>query len=198
MDKTIQIPSPYQFLSETAQKRTFIALLLLTLILMISLQLLDSPLKNKIAPLGIVSFEFAGDLNNAKAIIDSWGGKGLIYAGLNTGLDYLFIFAYSSTIALGCLLVTQMIAQKLSKQSTIFYQILYQIGIVLAWGQFIAAISDSVENYALIQLLLGATQKIYPKAALYCAIPKFIIVALGISYFFVVGILIRFKESNQN
>jgi hypothetical protein len=52
----------------------------------------------------------------------------------------------------------------------------------LAWAQFAAALLDVVENYALIRVLLGTEQAIWPVIARWCAMPKFIIVALGLIY----------------
>jgi hypothetical protein len=56
------------------------------------------------------------------------------------------------------------------------------VGAILAWTIFGAALFDSVENYALIQLLLGAEQSLWPVLARICAIPKFLIVGLGLLY----------------
>jgi len=39
-----------------------------------------------------------------------------------------------------------------------------------------------VENYALIQVLLGSQQALWPAVARWCAIPKFLIVAAGLVY----------------
>jgi hypothetical protein len=44
------------------------------------------------------------------------------------------------------------------------------------------ALLDSVENYALIQALLGTEQSIWPAIARICAIPKLLIVGLGLLY----------------
>ena len=51
-----------------------------------------------------------------------------------------------------------------------------------SWAIFGAALLDSVENYALIQVLLGTEQSIWPAVARICAIPKFLIVGLGLLY----------------
>jgi len=41
---------------------------------------------------------------------------------------------------------------------------------------------DSIENYALIRVLLGSQQELWPRMALWCAVPKFLIVAVGLVY----------------
>lgn len=86
---------PYEWLTSKNQKRMFVALLILTLLVMGGLKFLDSHLITEAAPAGIVSFEFAGDIDTAKRILTSWGSQGKVYAGLSLGFDFLFLFSYS-------------------------------------------------------------------------------------------------------
>ena len=172
---------PFNWLSTYGQKRTFVVLLILTLVVMVSLNALGGPLNTEVAPLGIVSFELAGELALAQSMVESWGPTGQVYAGLNLGLDYLFLAAYSSSIALGCVLV----ARSLSRRVEFFSS----VGVLLAWAQFGAALLDAVENYALIRVLLGSQQALWPAVARWCAIPKFSIVAAGLVYVAVGAVL---------
>lgn len=149
-------------------------LFLSAILLMVALQLLGGPLKTDAAPLGIVSFELAGTLPLAQKMVESWGGLGQIYAGLNLGLDFLFIVVYANCIGLGCVIV----ARNLSRWGAF----LANAGSGLAWAQGLAALFDGIENYALIHLLLGSQQPIFAVMAKWCAIPKFLIVGLGIAY----------------
>jgi hypothetical protein len=165
---------PFGSFSTSGQKWAFIALLILTLMVMAGLNALNGPLKTKVAPAGIVSFELAGDLSQTQRILESWGPTGRINAGLSLGLDYLFLVAYASCIALGCLLVARAASQRLRLPAG--------VGMGLAWALFGAGLLDMVENYALIQLLLGSQRAWWPKVARWCALPKFLIVALGIVY----------------
>ena len=169
-----KINHPFSWLPETHHNRVFILLFVLTLILLMFMSLIDAPLKTSAAPNGIISIEFAGKLTVAQEIIHSWGLKGQIYAGLSLGIDFLFLFAYSLTLSLGCVLVSSSLSQP--------GQILYQFGVRLAWAQFGAAILDSVENYALIKILLGSQREIFAVVAYWCAMPKFMIVFIGIGY----------------
>jgi len=146
----------------------------LTLILMVSLQILGAPLITAEAPLGIISFELAGDLELARNMIASWGPEGQVYAGLNLGLDYLFMVAYAGAIALGCMLAAQSLAERVPP--------LASLGAVLAWGQVGAALLDALENYALIHILLGSEQEMWALIARWSALPKFVIVFCGIFY----------------
>jgi hypothetical protein len=159
---------PFDWLSASGQKRAFIVLFVFTLAVLASMNALGRPLNTEAAPLGIVSFQLAGELSLAQSMVESWGQTGRVYAGLNLGLDYLFMAAYSSSIALGCVLVARGLSPR--------------VGLLLAWAQFGAALLDAVENYALIQVLLGSQQALWPAVARWCAIPKYLIVAAGLVY----------------
>jgi hypothetical protein len=67
-------------------------------------------------------------------------------------------------------------------------------GFFLAWGQFLAGLLDMVENYALIQLLLGAQTKFYPSIAWGSAAIKFTLVGMGLAYMLVGFILHIFSD----
>ena len=132
---------------------------------------INSHLINDQVPNGIVSLELAGSITNAELILASWDKSAQFQAGLSMGLDFLFLIAYSITIALGCLLVI--------KNSSIFIQ---KIGLWLAVSQFLAAGLDVIENLAMIKLLAGSTRDILPAIAYRCAIPKFIIILAGLVF----------------
>ncbi|MEW6717786.1 MAG: hypothetical protein AB1345_09810 [Chloroflexota bacterium] len=178
----MKLRHPFTWLSDSGQKRAFVPLLVLTLAVLVGLQVLGSPLKTDAAPAGIVSFEFAGEQPVAQGIVESWGQRGQVYAGLNLGLDFLFLVAYASAIGLGCVLVARNLWAR--------FEFLPLVGVVLSWGQFGAALLDSVENIALIQVLLGIKGEIWPAVALWCALPKFIIVALGLLYVILGALLV--------
>ncbi len=168
--------SPYHWLSRTHQNRLFIFFFILTIILMVSLQLLGGPLTTDAAPAGIVSYEFASDLTTARQIVQSWGTAGLAYAGLSLGLDFLFMAAYPIAIGMGCVMVGR--------------RWLPALGNLLAWGLLAAGLLDAVENIALIRVLLGAETELWPSLARWSAIPKFTLVAAGL-LFVVLGALFK-------
>ena len=184
----MRLRHPFEWLSKTGQKWTFVILLLLTLLVMVGLQVLDGPLKTEAAPSGIVSFELAGGQAKAQEIVESWGSRGQVYAGLSLGLDYLFLMVYASSIGLGCVLVARSLTKRI--------KILFPAGVFLAWGQIGAALLDSVENYALIRVLLGSEQELWPMTALWCAVPKFAIVALGLVYI-IIGVVVFVVEKGH-
>ncbi len=170
---------PFVWLSHSARRRAFVAVAALTLVLVAVMAALDAPLKTDEAPLGIVSFELAGTLPKARAILASWEGRAETYAALSLGLDYLFLLTYSFSIALGCTLL----AGREEDRSPA----LARVGFILAWAQLGAAALDAVENYALIRLLLGSAEGGWAALAWGCAVPKFGAVLLGLLYLIVAG-----------
>lgn len=173
---------PFRWLSEPCQKNAFWFLFAFTIVVIVCMQVLGAPLNTEAAPAGIVTYEFARTLSNAQAIIASWGSEEQVYAGLNLGLDYLFMAAYGLTIGLGCVLVARGLADRV--------KFLTPVGVVLAWGALLAALLDALENYALIRLLLGSTNDLWPPVAYWCAGPKFVLVALGLLYVLIGAIIV--------
>jgi len=170
----MKLRSPFEWLCVPVQKRAFIALFVLKLFVGACLFVQGRPLNTDPAPLGIVSFELAGNLACAQRIMASWGDMGKVSAGLNLGLDYLFLVAYAACISLACALTARGLARRIRSLSV--------VGLVLAWGQYGAALLDAAENYALIRVLLGSERKAWPVVARWCAIPKFLIVAAGMAF----------------
>ncbi len=170
----MKLRHPFEWITISAQTPTFIVLLIITLVLMLSLNLLGVPLKTEFAPAGIISYEFAGELSTAQRIVESWGEVGRVYAGLNLGLDCLFLVAYPIAIGLGCVMLSRRLSERIAFLST--------AGLLLAWGQVAAGLFDSLENYALIRVLLGTETSLWPVVARWCAIPKFTFVILGLVY----------------
>ncbi len=155
---------PFTWLSPRGQRHAFAILAPLTVAVMVALDAIGRPLVTEAAPLGIVSFEFAGDVATAARMLEDWGEADRVRAGLSLGLDYLFLVLYASSIGLGCLLVAR------------------PAGPALAWGQIGAASLDAVENFALIRLLLGSDNAVWPTLAWGCAAVKFALVGAGLAY----------------
>jgi hypothetical protein len=152
---------------------SLLPLILLTVAFMIIFNFLDQPLRTDSAPNGIISFELARNMATAKSILDSWDVRAGMYAAFGLGLDFLFMVIYSSTIALACIWVTR---------SPHLPPILGRIGILLAWGQWLAAVFDATENSALLVLLLKTVAAPWPQIATFCALVKFSLILLGLAY----------------
>ena len=178
----MRLRHPFEWLSHSEQKRACVPLVVFTLVVMAGLQALGGPLKTEVAPAGIVSFELVGELSEAQSMVESWGQKGQVYAGLNLGLDYLFLVVYASAIGLGCVLMSRRLSEQIELMGT--------LGVVMAWGQLAAGLLDGIENYTLIQVLLGSEQRLWPVVARWCAVPKFLIVAAGLVHIVIGGMMV--------
>jgi hypothetical protein len=178
---------PLESISIPYRKRFFFTFLFLALVIFAIFRVLDQPLRTDAAPNGIVSFELAGDPITAKAITDSWkqlsillsavAGKPnpdivntpYVLAAFELGLDYLFMPLYALAFAFGTLLVSQ------KHQGWI-----QSLAILAGYGAFAAALFDAVENYSLLNVLLGAYQSSYPAIAAFCASAKFGLLIIGL------------------
>jgi len=180
---------PLEFVSSSYRKRFFLLFLFMTVTLFAVFRVLDKPLRTSAAPNGIVSFELAGSVEQARAITDEWKRSSLllsevagqpnpdivnipyVFAAFGLGIDYLFMPVYALALAFGTLLV----ANKHSGW-------LRSLGAVAGYGAFAAALFDAVENYALFQILLNRIFSPYPEIAYYCASIKFSLLIFGLIY----------------
>lgn len=175
------IRHPFQAVSTLWRARIFVPLLSATFIVMFVLNVTGAALRNEVAPQGIVSWELAGNLSNAWAILASWDAAARVSAAFNLGLDFLFLALYSTTIAFACVWLA----------SSLPWPVLARIGVILAWGQWGAAALDAVENVALSIMLLDMPATPWPQTAWGCAVLKFGIVFLGLIYV-VLGVAAHF------
>lgn len=165
---------PFSWVPEDRQPRLLAMLVSTTIVLMLVMGILGAPLQTPEAPTGIVSFELAKTHEASQAMLASWDSRARLYAALGIGFDYLFMVSYALSIALACVRVASRFSGRQAG--------LLRIGIVLAWAQPIAAVLDAAENYALVHIVLGSLDHAWPEFAYYCAVPKFVIVTLGLIY----------------
>ena len=170
----MQIPDPYKWLPDSAHWPAILIFMMLSAGLLVAMRSLDVPLKSKVSPKGIVSFELAKNYKHAKQILDSWNPKSRVYAALSIGLDYLFLIVYALFISISCVRLARFLKSRII--------LLSKLGLLLGWAQFIAAFLDAIENFALIQLILGSTKETLPVLARWCAVIKFGLVGAGLVY----------------
>ena len=176
---------PLQLLTTKTIRILLVVSLLLTAYNWYLLKEIGASLYNPHAPWGIVSFEFAGTLDQARLIMDSWKDDARIDSVFSLKVDFVFLFLYSTALALSCVLCLK------TYQPSTF---LYNLGIGMAWGQWFAAIFDAIENYALLQILSGTSLEFYPIIAFISASVKFLLVGLGFLYITYSGLfMIYFK-----
>ena len=165
---------PFDFIPLGWWPRFFWPLLGLTVLLMAAFAITGAPLTTEAAPYGIVSFELAGSVENAQAMLKSWEANAQLRATFGLGLDYLFMVVYASTIAFGCGIVSHFMHRKdwpLAKW-----------GNLLAWAVILAALLDGIENAALTTIIIGTVVSPWPEIAYWCAIFKFALIFVGIVY----------------
>jgi hypothetical protein len=133
------------------------------------------------APWGIVSLELAGNEKAAGTMIASWDDKGVRDALTSLYFDNFWLLVYSTTIALACVMTADMLYTPQSLK--------YNLGMVFAWVQWLAALLDRIENVALERMLRGAVESPWPQIAQWCAIPKFLLIIAGIAYV-VIGLIV--------
>jgi len=175
------MPDPFKWLSDSAQRRALLIFFLMSALLLTAMHNLDQALISASAPNGIVSFELAGNIDRANRILTEWGSQGKVHATLSLGLDYLFLIVYALFISLACVRIAGHLKFRFSFLAT--------WGFVLGWAQFLAALLDAIENFALIKLTFGSLRAAWPAIARWCALVKFGIVGLGLVYI-LTGILL--------
>jgi hypothetical protein len=169
-----RLTHPLNALPSEQRVRVFVPLLVATLLITFAFRFIGP------AQPTIVDFELAGSVENAQAIIDAWTETDRIRAGFSLGFDYLYMPVYSTTIALACILAAGVLKNKAWRT----------IGLLLAWGLWLAAIFDALENLALFTELLGNNVAPYPQIAQLCAAIKFGLIGLGLLYV-IVGIVAK-------
>jgi len=173
---------PFEHLQSKILKKYFLILFILTILIMVIMNMVGSPLTTPSAPYGIVSFELAFSPARAQEMISSWSTDAQLRAAFIQGLDFLFPLVYSAALGLGCLLA----ANVLSARDKPFKG----LGVILAWALVLAALCDYFENIALVVQLFGKVQSPYPEIAGVCAVIKFSLILGAIGYI-LYGLLVR-------
>jgi hypothetical protein len=173
---------PFEHLKPAIQKKSFIILLIITILIMVIMNVIGAPLTTLSAPYGIISFELAFSPARAQEIISSWSPDSQLRAAFIQGLDFLFPLVYAAALGLGCLMTANVLRTRRKPLSG--------LGVPLAWGLLLAALCDYIENVALVVILFGRLQSPLPEIAGVCAIIKFSIILAAIGYT-LYGLVIR-------
>ncbi len=177
--------TPFNKMSKTTENKLTFSIAYLFFIASIVMLYLNKPLKNTIAPNGIISFELANTLERSQEILASWTPLTKIFAGIGLGFDFLYILIYSLFIAIVIHKINKYLWSK---------KPFYRFGELLIWSLLVAAILDIMENICLIKLLTGNTKQHWTSIAYYFASTKFLLILLAILYSVVNAILILTKK----
>jgi hypothetical protein len=115
---------------------------LATVALFVTITLLGSPLRNAVAPLGIVSLQFAANPTAAEAILASWSGVPRARLLWAHGLDLILPVAYA--LAIGLLATDRATGSPRAASAAH----------LAAGAAVMAAIADQIENVAMFVTIL--------------------------------------------
>ncbi len=160
---------PLEFTPQRLHRPLFNFFLLLTIAIFGIFYFIDQPLQTSAAPSGTVSFELARTPETARSILDSWDANARLIAAFGLGFDFLFMPVYALALSFGLLLAGHGKAN--------WYR---RLTMWMGWGAFAAALFDAVENYALLRVLIGDVDTVFPLVAAVCALTKFTLLLFGI------------------
>lgn len=170
---------PFQKISSDKYLSIFLPLLLLTTLLAIVMAAI--PLQPD-----IMSFAF-----NSLKVIQYWDEATKIKVAFVMGLDFLYLAVYSTTLSLACIGAIRVFETVHSSWRT--------IGVVIAWGQWLAGCFDIIENVALTNILFNNINNILPQVAKWCLIMRLILIVLGLTYIVAAGLTgIKYFGSRKN
>lgn len=165
---TRRMQHPFFWLHPGALARLLAVLTALLLVLSAWLLALDQALVNEQVPQGIISFELAGNIDNAARILAAWSAPQREQAMFIQGLDNLYLLVYPSWLALALTLLAGGLGERARRAAA-----------AMAWLILLAVPLDLVENYALLQQLRHGASNTWAMLALACAAPKFALVLLA-------------------
>ncbi len=166
-----KLDHPLENISAERGRALFWPWLIATIVVMAILNVIDLPLQTGAAPMGIVSYQLAGDVPTVERIIASWDARARIFAGFSLGLDYLFMPLYGVLFAWLCIRG----AERMRK----FAPIWARIGMGLAWGVWLVALLDATENALQFWMLVSAPSASWPRVMWGCAVVKFGVLVLA-------------------
>ena len=171
---------PMSQLFEHVRSSTIATLLVVSMVptylLMLVQAAFNRRLRSVAAPRGIVSFQLAGTVDRARAIVGSWDDPARSSAKRGLWLDYLYLLSYASALVLGCIWAARQLAA--------VSPWLEWAGGMLAWLMVLAAVFDSLENLALLIQLYRTPRAFWSALSFFCASAKFLLAMLGLFYVF--------------
>ncbi len=168
----LHVTHPFEGIPSRRRRNLFIALLLLTLLVLAVEYLVGAPLETAAAPGGLRSLQLAGDPIVCNAIIASWDAPNQMRACFLVGLDFLLLLLYTNTACLACVWAAE--------QFDFIW--LHSLGMWLAWGQWLAAVCGMLGDTATAAILFGQRGSLWPQQAEFQIAYKFYFVSLGLVF----------------
>jgi hypothetical protein len=167
------VRAPLERLARDRFWRTFIELLALNVGISLALLVAGQDIRTDAAPNGVLSLQFAGDVEDVGRILRSWSPRARAVAAFSLGLDYLYMPIYAAGASfLGAKLA---LAARHRGRSGLAAWVA-----VVAWLPWLAAAADATENAAALELVLGGPDDPWPTVVLTAALTKYALLALVI------------------
>jgi hypothetical protein len=150
-------------------------------------------MKARMAPLNTkvtVDFEFAKTPEKALAIINKIGPEGVKKLQYGTYLDFVLLFLYPLTIALGCIAASRATRDKAYIKWSRFF-----VGLII-----VAGILDAAENFFMLPSLSGPVLAVNTSTTFYCAGFKFLFLLICLLFVLLcfIPILVRIIWGRRN
>jgi hypothetical protein len=134
---------------------------------------------------GIIDLEIARTSQKASEYYGELGDAGRDAARESLYLDYPYLIAYALFYAAACVVVAARAAERGMAR-------LARVGEALAWGAFVSAACDAVENIGLLRVLAGHTDQPWPGIAFTFAVVKFALI-IAVALYVIVGFLLTWR-----
>ena len=154
--------------------------LALTLVLSTCLLRLDLPIRALGSGADIISLELASTADEVRRILGIWEGNDLLSAGeTSLWLDFLFIFAYCSTILLSCKAAAGLLRAVAGGQR--LWELVAKGVSAFGSAQILAGVCDAVENGALLYQIHYGPHDDWAAVNAFAAKVKFALVVAGVA-----------------
>jgi hypothetical protein len=163
---------PLEAVPHEARRRVLVPLLGATALILAAWLVAVAPMSNERAPLSVSSFGTAWTVERARWMMESWDERARISGAFGIGFDFLQLVVYPATFALACAWVAQSLRTKGRKR-------LAAACVLVAWGQWLAALCGTIQNAVMMALLLGSSPEGWLKVSYFCTILKLLLLSLG-------------------
>ena len=164
--------------------KIFWPILALGVMSLAAMAVIDQGLKVPAAPLGIISFQFCGVQDGCGALLEQWGERGRLLAMLSLGIDYLFLVTYPVLVSLALFGMLPRVAPGLRALTK-----------AVAWIVLGSGLADAIENYLLIQILLGNASLATASTASVWATIKFSVFYASLAYLLIAWLAFRKRNA---
>lgn len=166
------------------RKQLFWSVFLLGALSLGAMAVIDQGLKGPAAPMGIISFQFCGVQESCDALLAQWGERGKLLAMLSLGVDYLFLVTYPVLVSLALFGLLPRVPAGLQALTK-----------AIAWIVLGSGLADAIENYLLIQVLLGNAPLATASTASVWAVVKFSLFYASLAYLLIAWLALRKRKT---